>query len=63
MNKVKNKNFGFKIFSLLLATVSWIYMHGVVQKISGGPVAYKDMHQVEILLMGEQMVIGERLVT
>ena len=36
-------------------------MHGVVQKISGGPVAYKDMHQVEILLMGEQMVIGENV--
>ncbi|MFH2137568.1 MAG: hypothetical protein ABII88_03535 [Candidatus Omnitrophota bacterium] len=60
-NKSFYKNTGLKIFSLLLAIVIWIYIHGIVQRQSGGPLAYKDIKGVEVLIMGEPLFLGKNV--
>ncbi len=61
-NKSVYRDLGLKIFSLFLATVVWVYINGMVQKIGGGPPAYKDFKDVEIKLMGEPLFLGKNLV-
>jgi YbbR-like protein. len=55
------KRFGLKIFSLLTAVAVWFYIHGVVQQDIGGPPAYKDIKNIEIRLMGEQVLLGKNV--
>jgi len=55
---MSNKKFGMRIFSLILAIVVWFYINNVVR---GGPQAYKDLKDVEILLMGDQLFLGKNL--
>lgn len=61
LNKLTHRKSGLKIFSLFLATIIWFYIHAVVQKISGGPLAYKDLKNVQIRLMGEPLVLGKNV--
>jgi len=60
-NKADYKCLGFKITSLLLAVGVWFYIHGIVENMGGGPVAYKDLKTVEIKMMGEPLVLGKNL--
>ncbi|MCP4650557.1 MAG: hypothetical protein GY853_10820 [PVC group bacterium] len=61
--KKSHRAIWLKIFSLLLAIVIWIYINGIVQRISGGPIAYKDLEEVAILVMGEPVVLGKNVVS
>lgn len=56
--KMKYRNLGLQIFSLLLATVVWFYINAAI---SGGPRAYKDLKDVELQLMGEQLSLGKNV--
>ncbi len=57
--KMSNKKNGMRIFSLILAVVVWFYINAVVR---GGPQAYKDLKNVEIQLMGDQLFLGKNVV-
>ena len=57
--KISHKKSGMKIFSLILAIVVWFYINAVVR---GGPQAYKDLKDVEIQIMGEQLFLGKNVV-
>lgn len=57
--KISHKKSGMRIFSLILAIVVWFYINAVVR---GGPQAYKDLKDVEIQVMGEQLVLGKNVV-
>ncbi len=57
------KRFGLKVFSLLTAIAVWYHIHGIVQQDSGGPLVYKDIRNVEIRLMGEQLLLGKNIST
>lgn len=59
LGKKAYRNFGLKIFSLFLAIVVWLYISAVVR---GGPQAYKDLKDIEIQLMGEQLFLGKNIV-
>ena len=48
-----------RVFSLILAIVVWFYINAVVR---GGPQAYKDLKDVEIQLMGDQLFLGKNVV-
>ncbi|MBI4846083.1 MAG: hypothetical protein HY810_06395 [Candidatus Omnitrophica bacterium] len=61
INKEKYRNFILKIFSLILAIIIWFYIHSIVQNLAGGPVAYKDVKDVEVKLMGEQLFLGKNI--
>ncbi|MFH1460027.1 MAG: CdaR family protein [Candidatus Omnitrophota bacterium] len=56
----KYKDLGLKIFSLFLACVVWIYIHGIVR---GGPIAYKDLKDIELRLMGDPLLLGKNVYT
>ncbi|MFH1092536.1 MAG: CdaR family protein [Candidatus Omnitrophota bacterium] len=57
--KIAHKKIGMRIFSLILAIVVWFYINSAVR---GGPQAYKDLKDVEIQLMGEQLFLGKNVV-
>ncbi len=57
--KMTNKKSGMRIFSLILAIVVWFYINTVVR---GGPQAYKNLKDVEIQLMGDQLFLGKNVV-
>ncbi|MCK4994080.1 MAG: hypothetical protein KAS13_03430 [Candidatus Omnitrophica bacterium] len=57
--KISHKKSGTIIFSLILAIVVWFYINAVVR---GGPQAYKDLKDVEIQIMGEQLFLGKNVV-
>ena len=59
-NIFKKKNLGMKIFSLFLACVVWFYIHAIL---SGGPPAYKDLKNVDVMLMGEPLFLGKNIFT
>ena len=58
-DKKAHKKLGMRIFSLILAIVVWFYINAVVR---GGPQAYKDLKDVEIQLLGEQLFLGKNVV-
>ncbi|MCG2712115.1 MAG: hypothetical protein L6416_07325 [Candidatus Omnitrophica bacterium] len=57
--KMSHKKLGMRISSLILAIVVWFYINSVLR---GGPQAYKDLKDVEIQLMGEQLFLGKNVV-
>jgi len=58
LEKIRYRNFGLQVFSLLLAVVVWFYINTAI---GGGPRAYKDIKDVEIQIMGEQLSLGKNL--
>lgn len=61
LDKTTNRRLSLKIFSLILAVVFWIYINGIVYRISGGPTAYKDFKGVEIRLLGGNVFLGKNV--
>ena len=57
--KISHKKSGMIIGSLILAIVVWFYINTVLR---GGPQAYKDLNDVEIQIMGEQLFLGKNVV-
>ncbi len=57
--KISHKKSGMIIVSLILAIVIWFYINAVLR---GGPQAYKDLKDVEIQIMGEQLFLGKNVV-
>ncbi|RKY36350.1 MAG: hypothetical protein DRP78_03855 [Candidatus Omnitrophota bacterium] len=60
-NQIIRKNISIKIFSLFLAVVAWIYINNTVREIKGGPVAYKDIEDVKLLVMGDCAAFGKNM--